>query len=377
MLGVGVAFALTLGGLWLLTPFAQRAGLIDHPVGRKNHREPTPVTGGLAMLGAILVAGILLHHDASRASQGFAVSAVLMTALGVADDKYDLSWRLRIAGQIVVALAMIYIGGIRVERLGDAFGLDLPSLGLLSVPFTVFATVGVINAINMVDGADGLAGLLVLGALIMLDAAALYSGNTGIYTSAPILIGAVAGFLVLNLRLPRQPRARVFMGNAGSAFLGLTIACFSFRLTQNTAHPVSPVLALWLVPVPIVDCLVLMIRRVRNGRSPFAADHNHVHHLMQEAGFGPTQAAVILAVFSCACGLSAAVILRLHVPHPVLMIAFGGLCLLWYWLTSRRVRAVGFFRSLRGIVRKAAFAPPLDGIPMTSESEASAGIDAG
>jgi len=272
---------------------------------------------------------------------------------------------------------MVYLGDIRVEHLGNAFGLDLPSLGPLSVPFTVFATVGIINAVNMVDGADGLAGLLVLCALVMLEAAAIYSGNSAVYESVPILIGAVAGFLVQNLRSPWQPRARVFMGNAGSALLGLTIACLSFRLTQNPAHPVNPVLALWLIPIPIMDCLVLMVRRVRNGRSPFSADHNHAHHLMQEAGFGPTQAAITLAAFSCLCGLTAAVLLRLHVAHPTLMLAFAGLCLTWYWITSRRVRAVGFFRSLRGVKQAVTSPHALEGAALFADPNRGAGADMG
>lgn len=138
------------------------------------------------------------------------------------------------------------------------------------------------------------------------------------------------------------------MGNAGSGFLGLVIAWIAIRLTEHTAHPVAPVLMPWLVAIPLIDCLVLMIHRVRGGRSPFSADHGHIHHLMLEAGIGPTGIAIALSLASGAFGLVAGVAMLAHVPHPILLLAFGLLCSGWYWLTAKRIRAVAFFRSLRG-----------------------------
>jgi UDP-GlcNAc:undecaprenyl-phosphate GlcNAc-1-phosphate transferase len=212
----------------------------------------------------------------------------------------------------------------------------------------VFATVGLINAMNMIDGADGLAGLLGLAALAMLSAAAVYAGNAGLASRLSVLCGALAAFLAWNVRLPWRPRAKVFLGNAGSALLGLVIAWVSFRLTQNPGHPVNPVLALWLLPIPVMDCLVLIVRRLQQGRSPFSAGRDHIHHFMQDAGFGPTRAAVVLAAFSLVCGLLAAMAMRLDVPNPVLLAAFLLLCLGWYLLTSTPGRALAFFRRLRG-----------------------------
>jgi UDP-GlcNAc:undecaprenyl-phosphate GlcNAc-1-phosphate transferase len=344
--GALLAFALTVLAQRLLMPVAQRLDLIDHPKGRKNHAGPTPMIGGLAMLCGILITGLTLGTIDPTVT-GFAVASIVLVGVGLLDDKYDLSWRWRIPAQVAAALIMIYLGGVRVEQLGSLFGLHNTSLGMLSVPFTVFATVGIINAINMVDGIDGLAGLLVFSALIMLGAAALYSGNAAVTADVLVLVGAVAGFLIYNLRFPWRPRAKVFMGNSGSAMLGLAIAWVAFRLTQSSGHPVSPVLALWLVPIPILDCLVLMLRRTRNHQSPFVADHNHIHHLMLEGGFSHTGAAVALSVFSFLCGLVAGQLLRLHLPHPLLLSGFFALCAIWYWTTARRARAVSFFRWLQ------------------------------
>lgn len=282
----------------------------------------------------------------------FSLGAGLLIVVGLLDDKYDLPWWLRIGVQVIAALIMALMGGVQVEQLGPVFGLSSMSLGMLLVPFTVFATVGLINAINMIDGADGLAGSLVLTALVMLVAACLYSGNEIMAQRVMIMVGAVSAFLWFNLRFPWRPHAKIFMGNAGSAFLGFVIAWVSFRLTQNPGHPVSPVLALWLIPIPVMDCLVLMTRRVRDGNSPFKADQNHIHHVMRHSGFTPMQKAVFLSVFSAICGLTVGQALRLDIPEPLLLIAFFVLCIGWYWLTSRRHRAVRFFSRFRLIAPK-------------------------
>ena len=334
--------------LRLLQPLAPRLNLLDYPKGRKDHAHPTPITGGLAMLAAFMVTGVVTVGDfAASTLVSFTVAALLVSVVGLLDDRYDVRWYWRVAAQVAAALIMVYGAGVRVEQIGPVFGLDSLALGWLSVPFTVFATVGIINAVNMIDGADGLAGLLVAACLVMLAAAAVYAGNLGLSGHALVVAGAVGAFLLYNMRFPWQPRAKAFMGNAGSAFLGLVVAWVVFRLTQNAGHPVNPVLALWLIPVPIMDCLVLTARRTREGRSPFSAGRDHIHHFMQDAGFGPTQAALALAVFSLLCGAIAGKAMRLDVPNPVILVAFLLMCVGWYWLSARPKRAVRFFRAIR------------------------------
>ena len=340
--------SITIFVLWLLEPVAFKLNLLDLPHGRKDHAQATPSIGGLAMATGVLLTAFVTVEHVSAAFSGFAVGSVLLLGVGMLDDKYDLRWYWRILVQVVASLAMVYVGGVQIQHLGPVFGLGELSLGGFSVPFTVFATVGLINAINMVDGVDGLAGLLVGAALIMLLAGAIYSGNLAVAEMAVILLGSVVAFLSYNMRFPWQRQAKVFMGNAGSAFLGFAIAWMTFRLTQNPTYPVSPILALWFVPIPVMDTLVLMIRRGRNGQSPFVGDRNHIHHLMLEGGFGPTQAALALAVFSGACGLAAGEAMRVDIPTPFLLSSFLALCVAWYWLTGKRERAIGLFRTLRG-----------------------------
>jgi UDP-GlcNAc:undecaprenyl-phosphate GlcNAc-1-phosphate transferase len=285
--------------LWLLEPFAHRLGLLDRPGGRKDHGHPTPIIGGLAMAIGILVP-VLWVGDYTQAYLGFMLGSGLLVLVGLIDDVSDIRWPWRLLAQGCAALIMIYVGGVRVEYLGDVFGARALDLGVWSVPFTVIATLGVINAFNMCDGVDGLAGALAVAAMTMYCAAAVYSGNLFMVERLAPVIAAVSVFLLFNMRHPWRARARIFMGNAGSAFLGYLIAWACFRLTQNAEHPVTPVLAPWLVAPPIIDCLVLIARRLKEGRSPFAAGRDHMHHYLLDAGFSPTVIALGLAAVSCA-----------------------------------------------------------------------------
>ena len=337
--------------IWALQPFAGRLGLLDHPHSeRKDHGRPTPVTGGLGMILALALFFLLIPVPMSPARWSFLLGSLLLIVVGLLDDYRDLRWWWRILAQVVAALLMVYLGGVRIEQLGPAFGLSDLALGWLSVPFTVFATVGLVNATNMIDGADGIAGALIAAALLMLAAAAWYAGNLGLALVTLVIMASTLGFLLHNFPLPWRRRARVFLGNGGSAFLGYSIAWITFRLTQNAGHPVNPVLALWLFAVPVVDCLVLIVHRARQGRSPFAAGRDHIHHLMRDAGFSPAQLALVLAGATLLAGLLVGQAMRVDVPNVVLLGLFVLLCLAWGWLTACRQRACAFFAWLHGRV---------------------------
>ncbi len=330
---------------WALLPLAHRFGFLDHPAGRKDHAQSTPTTGGIAILFGLLL-GLALLGRWSTVDLGFAAAGILLVVVGALDDRFDLRWWLRVAVQCF-AVWLVYLSGVSAQHVGQLFGVTSLSLGAWQLPFTMFATVGVINAINMSDGVDGLAGGLVLATFGMFAAAAAYSGNDMLAARLLLFSGAVLGFWLLNMRLPWQPRARVFMGNAGSALVGFAIAWASFRMTQNAAHPVTPILGPWLVATPLLDCVVLCARRVLAGKSPFHADRNHMHHLMLDAGFGPARLVLTLMAVNLALGLAAAIALKAKVPQPVLVLVYVGLCLGYFWLTGRRARAVAFFAWMR------------------------------
>jgi UDP-GlcNAc:undecaprenyl-phosphate GlcNAc-1-phosphate transferase len=186
----------------------------------------------------------------------------------------------------------------------------------------------------------------------MLGCAGLYVGNAEVVTLMVMLIGGVGGFLIFNIRSPLNRRARTFLGNAGSEFLGLIIAWTCFRLTQTTYHPVAPVLAPFLFAVPVIDCLVLMVRRMAARRSPFSADRNHLHHLLSDAGFSITGVIAVIVSVSLIIGLLASIAVLNHVLEPVLMGVFIALLIGHYALTANRDRAVRVYGVLAQLTRR-------------------------
>ncbi len=358
-----VGFVLTVASIAILIPVAYRLKLVDVPGGRKAHQWPTPVIGGLGMAcGA--AATLLLFHRLTATNGGLVAAGALLLLIGLADDRFDLHWSWRLAVQTTAALLMCYVGGARVAQIGPVFGLGSLSLGVLSVPFTVLATVGLINALNMVDGSDGLAGSQVLCALAMLSAAALYVGNWDLPTRLGLIAGCVGGFLVFNLRTPWNNQARVFLGNSGSALLGLGVAWASFRLTQDSQWAVSPVLAPFLIAIPVMDCLALFAVRLIHKRHPFAADHSHVHHRLAEAGFSATGICLLLGAASLTIGLAAALGRTLHTPQFLYVPTYAAAIAAYAWLTADEARSARAFAGLRKVFRlkglPSASIPPAD-----------------
>jgi UDP-GlcNAc:undecaprenyl-phosphate GlcNAc-1-phosphate transferase len=343
----------------LLVPLAVRFGLTDHPDERKQHEVPTPMHGGLTILLVLVTTAAIFNDITSPQALTFYLAGGLLMLVGVADDIRDLNWRWRIGAQVLAAIGMMYLGGVSVQQLSDVVGAKHLALGWLAVPVTVFVVVGVINALNMADGVDGLAGSQALVSLLLFCAFALYAGN---YLAAERLLAvsaAVIGFLAWNLRRPGLFRAEVFLGDAGSMLLGFIIAWTAVRLSQNPEHPVSPVLGPWTIALPLIDTCSLIIRRLRQGQSPFAADRNHLHHLFLDAGYTPTQIAVGGMSVSLLLGLGAAFALKLGVYRPLLVLLFFFLIAAHYRFTADRERAVARLRCLpfrRGSVAAARVA---------------------
>ena len=329
-------------------PLARRWGLLDCPGGRKQHDCPIPVTGGAVILLAVVAGFFIFEPNWNLRVAGFLIGAVMLVAVGQMDDKYDLRWTWRIAAQALAAVLLFWLAGVKAHNLQDVFGFMGANIGVLALPFTIFAVVGVINALNMADGVDGLAGSLALVSLLLFTSFALYAGDTDLAVRLLSLAAAVVGFLLWNARFPWQPRARVFLGNGGSMLLGFIIAWAALRLTQSPAHPVSPVLGPYTLALPLIDCVVLMVRRYRRGASPFKADRNHMHHLLLDAGYRPFLVVLLMAGGSLALGMAAALAVLAGIYRPVLVGCFLILVGGWYLFTRNREHAVARLRRLRG-----------------------------
>jgi UDP-GlcNAc:undecaprenyl-phosphate GlcNAc-1-phosphate transferase len=305
----------------LLRSPARRIDLVDHPSERKTHCTPTPLTGGVALFAAV-AAGLLVAAPATPGLAPILAGGAVLVVFGVFDDVREIDFRLRFVVQAAAAACLVLGADVRVETLGNLLGFGPIELGLLSVPFSIFAVVGLINAINMLDGLDGLAGsvtLVSLAAVLLVAASAVPS----LVTPALILIAAVLGFLLVNYRFPGRKRALVFMGDAGSTFLGYCLAWFVIALPQQAPAAVAPIAALWLVALPVADTLATIWRRKRQGLSAFHAGHNHIHHLLRRAGFG-INATVLLIL--CASVVFALIgldqVFQQFLPEPLLSYLF-------------------------------------------------------
>jgi UDP-GlcNAc:undecaprenyl-phosphate GlcNAc-1-phosphate transferase len=191
----------------------------------------------------------------------------------------------------------------------------------------------VVNAINMMDGMDGLAGCIAFTALAWYSVVAIDSGLEVQFHTALILCGAIAGFLVFNLRFPWQPHARVFLGDAGSLMIGFALGWFAIDLTQGPGRSFPPIAALWVLLLPLADCVSLVARRLRRGKSPFAGDRHHIHHYLLARGYTHSQTLAVLTGCSVIFGAVGYFGWRLAVPEPILFWTFAlGFFAYHFWI---------------------------------------------
>lgn len=331
----------------LLRPLAVRMGLVDIPNDRKSHRAPTPLVGGLAIYGGTVLGFFFSRGGPIPLAYGevysFFGAGLLLVGVGVADDFLDLPPAMKFIAQLLAALVMIFGAGVVLTDVGAMTpGGDLLQLGILTVPFTVFATLGIINALNMCDGLDGLSGSLALTSLSGLILVAYTWGSPPDMVLLLILGAAVIGFLLFNRRLLGRQRASVFMGDAGSMFLGFALTWFAISLSQGEARVLRPSAALWFLMVPIFDAVSMMLRRIRKGRSPFAADREHLHDIFLLAGFTVNETVgmiVGLASLGVFVGLAS-----IYFQIPEWAVA-GGFLLAgigYFWMISRAWKVMRF-----------------------------------
>ena len=205
------------------------------------------------------------------------------------DDYYSLKATTRLFLQVLVVSAMIFFSNEYLISLGNIFGPDEILLGSFGIPFTIFCVVGLMNAFNMIDGLNGICASFVLIPLIFLTFLGKFSYGL------LIPIGALLGFLAYNLGYLGKKRG-VFLGDSGSNLLGFMIAFICIEYSQNISHNsyINPATALWLIAIPLLDCLSVMISRSINGIMPFRPGRDHLHHKLLDMGFKPK---VILIIF--------------------------------------------------------------------------------
>ncbi len=355
IIGPFVAFMGAVLLIMLLRPIANAAGLVDVPNVRSSHSKPTPLVGGLAIYIAVASAysipAAMSLFPVNREVASFFVAGLVVASVGVIDDYRPMPSSFRFLAQIIASLIMIFGAGIVLTDLGGMMPSgEIIYLGWMSVPFTVFATLGVINALNMCDGLDGLSGTMALISLSGLLLAAVFGDETIAAYVLMLLAAAIIGFLIFNLRVPGRKQAAVFMGDAGSMFLGLALTWFAISLSQGADRVITPASALWFLMLPIFDTVVMIIRRVRHRRSPFSPDKEHIHHVFLLAGFSVNETVIIMAA-AAMIGVGIGLLsLNMHAPEFSVAGLFLIAGLLYMWMMMRSWKLLRFIE--RSICRR-------------------------
>ena len=308
-------------------------GLLDHPGDRKVHSHATPLGGGLAVWIGVTVPFVVgyaalpwakqlglippfaaehlagLSRQATRLWVLLGAGTVLL-ALGLWDDRRGVPWQLRLALQFVIAAVCVIWQDWRLTVF-----LNLP---LFTWTLSVFWIVGLVNSFNMLDNMDGLSGGVAAIAAVILGAVLLFNPDPS--TNQPqlfvagllfVFVGALLGFLWHNLT-----PARMFMGDAGSYFVGFSIATATLLATftsyrSQTPHAVFAPLC--VMAVPLYDTTTVVLIRLKRGLSPFHADKNHFSHRLVELGFSKGQAVLTIYLTTATCGLGALLLYQVDV----------------------------------------------------------------
>ncbi|MEA2581149.1 MAG: UDP-GlcNAc:undecaprenyl-phosphate/decaprenyl-phosphate GlcNAc-phosphate transferase [Actinomycetota bacterium] len=319
-----LAFLVPLLAALVFTPLAGklagRLGVIDRPGGHKTHLHATPYLGGIAVAAGMLAIALVVG-GASGKLLAVLASAAVLALVGLLDDVRGLNPLLRLGYEMTAALGL-WSMGIRAGVAGQAW---------VDLPLTIVWVVAVMNAFNFVDNMDGVAATV--AAASALGIAAL-TGSNGDYLVASLALavaGATLGFLRFNF-----PPARIFLGDAGSMFLGFLVAALVLQLDLPVGLSLPRTLAAVLVAgVPLFDLSLVVMARMREHRPLWQGGSDHSAHRLQRRGFGKPRVVLVAGGGQLACSVIAFVVYKRSFPVVVTVaavMAIGWVALLWWFL---------------------------------------------
>lgn len=263
----------------LLRLAAHRFKILDDPSWRKIHKIPTPRLGGLAIaLGFMPAACVALINGSKLLGLWVGLLAALL--LGLSDDIWGVHFKRKFYFQIVIG-CLAYLLGYRIIKL-DVGVFGNMTLGVFSLPFTVFWIISCMNAVNLVDGLDGLCVSIVSASIVCLIG---LSGNVLLVA----LLASLVGFWVYNYH-----PASMFMGDSGTYFLGFLLSFFTIQIlhTSDGSFQIFP--AVLILGLPFLDMFLAIVRRWVKKNPIFSADEGHVHHCLLRRGFTVPQVMLLL-----------------------------------------------------------------------------------
>ena len=303
---------------FMLTPIVKRLAMASGAYielrSRDMHTDITPRWGGLAMWGSMSITFLIVSHlrlvgaAFGRELTGIFLAGTFIMLLGALDDRFDLDSLTKFAGQALAA-GILLLHGVQI--------LWLPINGILTLPsnigavLTVVFVMLVINAVNFVDGLDGLAsGIVAVCAIGFFAFSYILAVDNGFSRAgAPSLVMAVVIGLCIGFLPHNYHPAKIFMGDSGAMFLGLLLSASAITLTgqidvnalanQNSRSTFVPlILPFTVLAIPLLDLGMAVVRRLRAGRSPFAADREHLHHRLHRMGNSQREVAIIMYLWT-------------------------------------------------------------------------------
>lgn len=301
----------------IIIRLCNRLGWYDHVNERKVHSGNIPRLGGVGFMAAFVTASSLFLSTQSSLDRGtflpIIIAGLVIFIFGIVDDFGDLRARLKFLVQILATIILIF-SGTRFTQIGPW------QLGILSYPLTFFWVIGVINAFNLIDGVDALCGTLATLVLATYGFLYLVAQRLDIAGISLILATAILGFLLYN-----KPKARVFMGDGGSQFLGFMVAVIPLFPFGNSFDYNRTLIAIILTAIPVLDTIAAVWRRTREGRSFFSPDKAHLHHKLMNMGYSTKGLLSILILLQF--GLCCFAIIALWCgPIRGLFVLIGALC---------------------------------------------------
>lgn len=287
-LGFLFSFLITFFSIPTILKISRKKNLMDEPGVRSSHLRKIANLGGIAIFYSIGICAPIFAYELFDLYKFLFASLVILLYVGVMDDIVVMRAYKKLIAQIVVSSLVVIGSDIRIRNLFGIFGIYEINY-YVSVMFSIITFIILINAFNLIDGIDGLAGgySLICSGLFGISYYRLGEYNYPLVVLSVIIIGSVLGFLYYNLSNYRT--SKIFMGDTGSMLLGFLLAFTSISfidifIDKNIPYvpryhlQSAPVVAVAILILPIVDTLNVIIIRIANGKSPFDADKNHIHH---------------------------------------------------------------------------------------------------
>jgi len=326
---LSIAMVITLAMTPIVKKLAIRWGAVDQPDHRKVHTRIMPRLGGLAIFIAFAVC-FFLFVPKTKEAWGIFIGGTIIVITGALDDRYQLSPKAKILGQLIAAAVVIAMG-LRVDFINLPFDGQV-YFRWLSIPITLFWLVGVTNAVNLIDGLDGLAAGVSGIALLATAVMAFLMGNTLAILLSVILLGAVIGFLFFNFH-----PAKIFMGDTGALFLGFNLAALSI-LGFKQVTLIAFLVPILILGVPLSDTFYAIVRRWVHKKPISEPDKNHLHHCLLSMGFSHRKTVIVIYMVSAFFALSAVLFSQSYLWGAMIIV---GIVLILLELGSETVGLMG------------------------------------